>query len=123
MPIRNRHVVGEHLVVDDESGIVGYASEMRTRWDGAMVREKGWETKHPQYFVRAKRDPYPLKNVRPAAVVDEPTNVISTFIGETSVRTPLTGPAAHLFTSVSNPPPVGGSGVGFWLVGVNFVVS
>jgi hypothetical protein len=52
--VRNRHVVGEHLVTDDESGGVYYSSDMVVRWDGAVVRKSQQEWRHPHDFLRVK---------------------------------------------------------------------
>jgi hypothetical protein len=97
MPIRNSHRVGDHLMVDDESGYTHYASEMVERWDGAFVHHSNNETRHPQEFVKARNDPYPLKDVRPdnfSPVID---NTFEIEVGETTVPTVINGPAAHLF--------------------------
>lgn len=101
--IRNTHKIGDHLMVDDESGIVHYASEMVQIWDGSWRHKSNWEPRHPQEFVKAKKDPYPIKNVRPDATYPVPQNVLPEFIGNTSIPFPTTGPAAHLF---------GGGGIG-----------
>lgn len=97
MAIRNTHRVGDHLMVDDESGYTHYASEMVERWDGAFVHHTNNETRHPQEFVRARNDPRPLKNVRPDGFSRVIDNTFELEVGETTVSTKLNGPAAHLF--------------------------
>lgn len=97
MPIRNTHRVGDWLMMDDESGITHYRSDMVQRWDGLWVHHTNNETRHPQWFVKARNDPYPLKHVRPddfSPVID---NTFEVEVGETTVSTPIDGPAAHLF--------------------------
>lgn len=96
MPIRNTHRVGDYLMLDDESGLVHYASEMREIWDGTYRHKKNFETRQPQEFVYAKDDPKALFTVRPEPLVTSPTNNVSGLIGDTSVTTP-TSPAGHLF--------------------------
>lgn len=96
--IRNSHRAGDWLATCDECGFVYYASEMSKRWDGAFVDRGCWEPRHPQDFVKPKRDPYPINPTRPNVAAAAVDNTISTFIGETSARTPVNGPASHLFT-------------------------
>lgn len=96
--MRNSHALGDHLATCDECGFVYRVSEMKKRWDGALVDSRCWEPRHPQDFIRAKKDPYPLKLVRPQQADAAISNTISTFVGETSARTKLNGPATHLFT-------------------------
>jgi hypothetical protein len=96
MPERHRHKVGDYLAVCDESGIVGYASEMVKRWDGSFVRQMAYETRHPQEFVKAVSDPKALTLVRTQTVLASASPTQPNTIGTTSVVTP-TGPASHLF--------------------------
>lgn len=35
------------------------STQLRKRWDGFMVCEREWETRHPQDFVRARPSPDP----------------------------------------------------------------
>jgi len=113
MAIRNRHKVGDHLAVCDESGIVDYASRMVKRWDGAFVRKQAFETRHPQDFIRAKKDPYPLKVTRPEPPVARPFLGVPPTIGKTNIPTPISGPGARLY----------GDGIGVMQIGTSFVVS
>lgn len=97
MTIRNTHRPGDYLMVDDESGYTHYASEMVERWDGAWVHHTNNESRHPQEFVKARNDPKALRDVRPDEFAPEIDNTFDLEIGETSVSTPIDGPAAHLF--------------------------
>lgn len=45
---------GEWKCVCDTCGFQYPSSEMRKRWDGAMVCQKDWEPRHPQTFLRLK---------------------------------------------------------------------
>lgn len=99
--MRNTHRIGDHLATCDECGFVYYASEMRKRWDGAFVDSGCWETRHPQDFVQAKKDPYPLHLIRPSVIAASASTNITQFIGETSALTPVNNAAAHLFAIVS----------------------
>lgn len=91
--IRNKHRVGDYLMVDDESGFTHYASEMVERWDGAWVHRDNNEYRNPQEFVRAKADPRALRNVRPQTNGAAPCLFTSPTIGDTDALTrkgPLT---------------------------------
>ena len=97
MAIRNTHRVGDYLMVDDESGLTHYASEMVQIWDGSWRHHSNAETRHPQEFVRARNDPKPLRHVRPDGFSPSIDNTFDLVIGETNVPMRLDGPAAHLF--------------------------
>lgn len=40
-------------------------SELRKRFDGAIVCRACWEPRHPQEHIRPRREPQPPRNVRP----------------------------------------------------------
>lgn len=94
--IRNGWRLGRHLMVDSESGLVHYDDEMVKIWNGTYRHWTNTETRHPQEFIRARKDPKPLRNVFPDVLVDEPDLVQPVFVGNTTIRTG-TGPATHLF--------------------------
>ncbi len=106
--VRNTHRVGDYLMMDGESGIVHYASEMVRRWDGIMVHWTNNETRHPQEFVRARNDPKVLRDVWPDGAYPKVCTVIydGMNVGEytveadatsnTSVDIPL-GASFHIF--------------------------
>jgi hypothetical protein len=50
------HRPGDFLRVDDRTGFVRWASETRKEWTGAIVHRNKFEARHPQDFVRGKRD-------------------------------------------------------------------
>lgn len=57
---------GRHRVICDLSGLEFYSDEMRLRWDGLLVHKSHWEPRHPQDFLRARKDRIkPLGPVRP----------------------------------------------------------
>lgn len=105
--------VGDYLMIDDESGVTYYASEMVRRWDGQWVHWTQDEDRHPQEFVKALRDPAALRYIRPAEPVPIPRNQAPVKVGNTDVPAPR-GPAWHLFKPF---------GVGAWRVEIDFVVS
>lgn len=57
--------IGDHLMVDDESGFAHPRSQMIKRWDGVFVRKDQNEFRNPQEFVRARNDPRSLNDIRP----------------------------------------------------------
>lgn len=110
--IRNRWRPGRHLVVSDESGLVRYDDETVKLWDGRIVLKSEYEERHPQEFVKAGRDPKPLKDVRPRQAFDDPgCPVIRPYIGNTNIPTPLTGIGASIFA-----PAIGQAEVGCTLI-------
>ena len=96
MPIRNQHRIGDYLMVDDESGMVHYHSQMRRLWDGTWRHAKNFETRQPQEFVLARSDPRALRHIRPDDVCS-PIVCLPTFVGNTTISTRRDGPAASLF--------------------------
>ena len=56
---------GSYNAICDVCGLKYKASELSRRWDGAMVCEADYETRHPQEFVRARRDNPKLPFIRP----------------------------------------------------------
>lgn len=53
-----------YLARSDRSGFVFPATEMVTQWDGQFVHKSECEERNPQEFVRAKKDPEALYDVR-----------------------------------------------------------
>lgn len=56
---------GNHWLICDECGAKFRLSEMRKRWDGAMVCRKDWEPRHPQESVRSRSDKVSVPVARP----------------------------------------------------------
>lgn len=99
MPVRNAHRVGDYLMLDDESGFVHYRSEMLKIWDGTWRHKDNFETRQPQEFIKAKRDPKALRNVRPEPLFDTPALVVPLNVGETSEKTNKSFPGSgSIFT-------------------------
>ena len=94
--IRNRHRVGRHLMLDDESGFVMYDDQARRIWDGTWRRKDQFETRQPQEFVYARNDPRALRHIRPEPKLGDVDNTIDAFVNGTTVEFPI-GAAAHLF--------------------------
>lgn len=47
---------GDHYALCDECGFKKRRSELKRRWDNALVCREDWEPRHPQDFVRATQD-------------------------------------------------------------------
>ena len=82
--------------MDDESGFVYYAEDMRKIWDGTMRHERNFETRQPQEFVHALNDPRVLVDIRPEPNAAAVVNSVRGEVGETDFDT-LPSPAGHLF--------------------------
>lgn len=59
---------GDHYVICDECGFKVRASETRKRWDNYRVCTKDWEPRHPQDYVRGRRDRQRVSDPRPETV-------------------------------------------------------
>lgn len=56
---------GDNWVVCDLCGFKYRRSEVRLRWDGAVVCHKDWEPRHPQEFVRGVKEKAGVDLARP----------------------------------------------------------
>lgn len=65
---------GNWRVVCDVCGIQEASGKVKKRWDGLMVCEKDWETRHPQTLYR-----YKAHTSVPDFIRDEPAE--DTFLG------------------------------------------
>ena len=113
MAIRNRHRLGTHLVVDEESGFIHYSDNVVRRWDGVIVAKTSHESRHPQEFIRIPKESKIVSPIVPEPLVAFTTVEQQPFIGNTSVFTPL-GPASHLF-GYSGPSSIQ-QGIGFSII-------
>lgn len=59
-------ILGDSKSCCDVCGFDYKQSQLRKRWDGAMVCSKDWEPKHPQDFVKARPERSIVKDARPA---------------------------------------------------------
>lgn len=59
------YVPGDWYVICDRTGFKRLASKCRRTWDGLYVRNESWEARHPQDFVRAKKDDQTVPIARP----------------------------------------------------------
>lgn len=75
---------GDFWRIDDRSGFKVRASQTALQWDGLMVRRSEFEERHPQDFVRGRKDRQSVPDPRPESA--------NTFIGP--VITTLTSDVA-----------------------------
>lgn len=61
----NKYRKGDWKAVCDACGFDFYASELRLRWDGMRVCRDDWEPRHPQDFLRGRRDDQTVPWTRP----------------------------------------------------------
>jgi hypothetical protein len=111
---------GEHLVRDEESGLIEYASNVSRDHYGVLKKKSQADGPHPQDFVKALRDPYtPTVQNPPKLTYDTSAYNVSAFVYGTTVPAPV-GPATHLYNpSVSQG---GDPGIGEMEIGSNFEV-
>jgi hypothetical protein len=69
------YIPGDFWRICDVCGFKCRASETSKRWDGLMVCREDFEPRHPQDFVRGRRDRQNVPDPRPEAA--------DTFIGPT----------------------------------------
>jgi hypothetical protein len=89
------YVRGDHYVICDRTGFKVRASRAREDWTGAIVRSDSWEARHPQDFVRGKKDDQRVPDARP-----RPTDVftgpaVTTLVSDTA-------PGGYLITVSSS---------------------
>ena len=60
-----RYVHGDPNVICDRSGMKVRMSQTRKEWNGLRVRIEDWEPRHPQDFVRGRRDNQAVRDPRP----------------------------------------------------------
>lgn len=59
-------ILGDSKACCDVCGFDYKQSQLRKRWDGAMVCSKDWEPRHPQDFVKARPERNNVKDARPS---------------------------------------------------------
>lgn len=105
---RNSWVLGDWLVIDEESGMTRYASETGKDGYGKRVTKRYADDRHPQEFVKAPQGEKAVPFANPPERNFE--ICYSTTIGSTSIPV-VEGPASHIYNSI-----------GGMVIGCNFVV-
>jgi hypothetical protein len=62
---RERLVHGDWNAICDRCGFKFKASELKKTWDNLYVCEKDWELRHPQDFLKSRRDDQAVPWTRP----------------------------------------------------------
>lgn len=71
----DRAVIGTYNAICDVCGFEYKAKDMRLRWDNAFVCKKDWEPRHPQDFLKGRKDRQRVPIARPDETVFESTPV------------------------------------------------
>jgi hypothetical protein len=67
MPVRNTYKAGDHLFVCQQCGFTKYGSEVRLQWNGLRVCAKCYDPRHPQEYLRGRRDDQTVPFANPPA--------------------------------------------------------
>lgn len=88
---------GDWLVKDEESGFTTYGTKVDYDYYGVLKLKSQADPAHPQDFVRALDDPYPVYPVsEPFRAFNLTESVVGFEVGTTTVDTP-DGPALHIY--------------------------
>ena len=63
--MNDQFILGDSNSICDVCGFKYKSSQLRKRWDGAMVCKADYETRHPQDFVKARPERNNVKDARP----------------------------------------------------------
>jgi len=56
MKVKDNYIPGENKLICDYSGFTMKTHEARRTWDGYIVRKDFWEPRHPQDFVKSRKE-------------------------------------------------------------------
>ncbi len=65
--MRYYYAHGDANAICDRSGFKVKKSTTRKEWNGLIVRDKDWEERHPQDYVRGREDRQSVPEPRPEA--------------------------------------------------------
>ena len=89
MKIRDEYVHGAWNQICDRSGFKVKNTGTRREWNHSVVRNKDWEARHPQDFLRAIPDHQAVEDPRPGAAdgftQGETTVDVDAFAGDTVI--------------------------------------
>jgi hypothetical protein len=63
---------GDHYTTCDRTGFKVRASDTKVEWTGARVRKQSWEARHPQDFVRGRKDNMAADGYQPVPLLMGP---------------------------------------------------
>lgn len=90
----DRYRPGDHLVIDDRTGFVEYASGTKREWNGLRVATDVFERRHPQDFVRGRRDDQRVSDPRVPPV--------PAFVGPLTTEVAADAPAGSFSITVES---------------------
>jgi hypothetical protein len=62
---------GDYLVVDDRSGFTRWRSHCVRQWNGLIVHRSIYDSRHPQDYLRARREDFRLPDARPEGRIED----------------------------------------------------
>lgn len=80
MALFKDYAPGDYYMRCDRTGRKYLASNMRKEWNGKWVHKDFWEQRHPQDFLRGRKDDQTVPNARP----DTPENYLE--VGDVTVE-------------------------------------
>jgi len=78
---------GDNNLIDDRTGFSIKASDSRKEWNGLVVHKDQWEERHPQDFVRGRKEKIKAAIVRSDTVVPTQIDGTSVITGNDSSMT------------------------------------
>lgn len=93
---RNRWKKGDFLIIDSESGMTRYSSQVGRDYTGEMVTRRHVDSEQPQDFIKPSSDPKPIPFSNPGLSDFSVDTCTPPFVGETGVVTPF-GSVNHMF--------------------------
>ncbi len=101
MPKLGYYVPGDHNATCDQCGRGFKFSELKKRWDGAIVDKSCFEVRHPQDFVRAVKDDPSVPISRPR-IIGIATSTLAAGISATATSLTLATGDGALFPSTAS---------------------
>lgn len=88
---------GDYLVIDDRTGFRRWRSECVKDWQGLIVHRSVYEPRHPQDFLRARRDDFRIPDARPQRRIED-----ENFQGPRITEFAVDAPAGSLGVAVNS---------------------
>jgi hypothetical protein len=89
--------LGDHLVICDRSGQTFWRSECVKEWNGQLVYRGYAEARHPQDFLRARRENFRVPDARPQRRVED-----ESFSGPRVTEMVVAAPAGSIAIAVES---------------------
>ena len=97
MAVRNGWKRSDWLIIDEESGVTKYASEVQSDYRGLYVTKAWADIEQPQDFAVPLDDPRAIPFSNPPDRDFEVCNIKPLFVGNTSVKTTNYGPGESIY--------------------------